>query len=226
MHRTILCYGDSNTWGYVPSNYINPIIHRYSRAIRWTGLLQSLLGTQYYVVEEGLNGRTTNLDHFIAPDRNGKTYLPSCLYTHAPIDLVVLSLGGNDLKSYYNRSPEQVRDGLAELISIIRSSMYGKDMMTGPKLLILSPPMIQEVAETFKDENGIAFFEGVTEKANKLVALYKELAKQQNCYFLDVSRTVSTSPVDGLHFDAEGHLILSQLLYKKITDIYKFDDIK
>ena len=103
MQRTILCYGDSNTWGYVPQSPAekNLTIQRYPRHIRWPGILQNLLGEKFHVVEEGLNSRTTNLDYPIPPDRNGKTYLPSCLYTHAPIDLVILALGGNDLKNSF-----------------------------------------------------------------------------------------------------------------------------
>ena len=100
--KTILCYGDSNTWGFVPcqENY-QSCTKRYSREIRWTGRLQCLLGEDFYVIEEGLNSRTTNVDYFVLPNRNGATYLPSCLYSHAPIDLVVLALGGNDLKTYF-----------------------------------------------------------------------------------------------------------------------------
>ena len=51
---TILCYGDSNTYGYNPVNGL-----RYPKDVRWTGVLQKLLGEQYAVIEEGCNGRTT-----------------------------------------------------------------------------------------------------------------------------------------------------------------------
>lgn len=221
MQRTILCYGDSNTWGYIPSNKksLNP--ERYPRSVRWTGFLQDLLGEGYYVIEEGLNSRTTDLDYNVPPDRNGKTYLPPCLYTHAPIDLVVLALGGNDLKTYFKRSPEQVRDGLAELISVIKTSTYGRDMLNAPDILILSPPALQKITETFLDDRGLPIFEGATEKARILVELYAALAKQQDCYFLDISQTVSTSSIDGLHFDADGHRTLSHLICTKIKAIYE-----
>ena len=221
MERTILCYGDSNTWGYAPSNKKNLNPERYPRLVRWTGLLQDSLGKGYYVIEEGLNSRTTNLDYHVPPDRNGKTYLPSCLYTHAPIDLVVLALGGNDLKTYFKRSPEQIRDGLGELIKLIKASTYGRDMLSAPDVLILSPPVLQKMTETFLDENNLHIFEGAVEKSKILVELYAELAKQQDCYFLDISQTVSTSLIDGLHFDANGHRILSYLIYTKIKAIYE-----
>jgi len=87
--KTILCYGDSNTWGFVPSTEgygptanKKPLrFQRYSRDERWTGRLQKLLGEDYYVIEEGLNGRTTNINSLLPPNRNGKTYLPPCLYS-------------------------------------------------------------------------------------------------------------------------------------------------
>lgn len=101
MTSTILCHGDSNTWGYVPSGDYTKGIERYSRNIRWPGALQSYLGNDYYyIIEEGLNSRTTNIDYQVQPNRNGKTYLPPCLYSHSPINFVILALGGNNLKSY------------------------------------------------------------------------------------------------------------------------------
>ena len=185
MQRTILCYGDSNTWGYVPT--INALLQRYSQGERWPGLLQDYLGKNYSVIAEGLNGRTTNLDYPIPPDRNGKTYLPPCLYSHAPIDLVVLALGGNDLKVYFNRSASEIRDGLAELIAIIQSSNYGRAFKQAPEILILTQPLPLPIAEQFRDEQGILVFEGAIEKAKLLVELYAKLAQEKNCYFLDIT---------------------------------------
>ena len=52
--KRILCFGDSNTWGYDPATQ-----DRFDRATRWPGVLREQLGTGYEVIEEGLNGRTT-----------------------------------------------------------------------------------------------------------------------------------------------------------------------
>ena len=52
--KSILCYGDSNTYGLMPDSP-----DRYPRDVRWTGILQKKLGEDYYVIEEGLSGRTT-----------------------------------------------------------------------------------------------------------------------------------------------------------------------
>lgn len=164
MQKTILCYGDSNTWGYVPAADHSQLKSRYSRHERWTGLLQTLLGDNYYVIEEGLNSRTTNLDYSVPPDRNGKTYLASCLYSHAPVDLVVLGLGGNDMKTYFNRTPEDIKNGLADLIELIQSSQYGAGLTQAPEILITTSAIPYPFVENFTDENGVHFLRGLSGK--------------------------------------------------------------
>lgn len=222
MQRTILCYGDSNTWGYVPQHFIgrNVIKSRYSRDKRWPGILQIILGRNYHIIEEGLNGRTTNLDYHIPPDRNGKKYLSPCLYTHAPIDIVVLALGGNDFKAYFDRKAEDIANGLAELIDIIQSSKYGFDMQSAPKILILPPPIPLPIVEKFQDENGITVFKGAIDKAKKLVELYSKLSDEKNCFFLDSTDDIFPSELDGLHLNENNHEKLAKEVADKINYIY------
>ena len=81
--NTVLCYGDSNTWGYAPATR-----RRYAPDVRWTGVLADRLGGGYRVIEEGLNGRTTRWDDPIELGRNGLTYLRPCVESHNPIDLM------------------------------------------------------------------------------------------------------------------------------------------
>ena len=220
--KTILCYGDSNTWGFVPcaENYQSTSTKRYPRDVRWSGRLQNLLGTQYHVIEEGLNSRTTNINYQVLPDRNGATYLPPCLYSHAPIDLVVLALGGNDFKSYFGRNPLDVRNGMCELINTIKSSRYGFDMQSAPKILLLSQPIPLPAAEKYIDEAGNHVFKNLISNAQKLTPLYKQLAVEKNCYFLDLSRAVIPSEFDGVHLDEQAHKICAELVYKKIMEIF------
>src|SRR3954462_1773041 len=97
--KTIVCFGDSNTWGYDPASN-----GRFGPTNRWTGVLQTALGSDYRVIEEGLNGRTTTVDDPIHDHRNGRHYLPPCLESHAPFDLVTIMLGTNDLKARFNSS--------------------------------------------------------------------------------------------------------------------------
>lgn len=230
MRHTILCYGDSNTWGYVAGsrNYQTMYVERYDREHRWTGLLQTHLGEDFYVIEEGLKSRTTNLDDFppknLVPypaDRNGARFLPTCLDSHSPLDLVILALGGNDLKTQFNRSPEQIRDGLAELIEIIQTSKYGADMQSPPKILIVSQAIPLPISETFADEQGRKYLDGGIEKAKKLVPLFRELAQQKKAHFLDVTETVIPGEIDGMHFDAKAHEAMAKCVYGKVSEIFE-----
>ena len=219
--RTILCYGDSNTWGYVPQSDHTLAKARYPRALRWPGILQDLLGNTFHVIEEGLNSRTTNIDYAPPPDRNGKTYLSPCLYSHSPLDLVILALGGNDTKTYFNRSAEQIKDGLAELVDIIQSSPYGPDNINAPQILITTCAIPHPFIEDFKDETGEKFLTGAVKKSQDLVPLYKQLAKEKSCHFLDLSKEVIPSKIDGVHYDEQAHQKCAELISIKIKEIYK-----
>jgi lysophospholipase L1-like esterase len=223
MQKTILCYGDSNTWGYVPQPLTEPTItiSRYPRDKRWTGMLQCKLGDNYYVIEEGLNSRTTNLDYPIAPDRNGQRYLAPCLYTHAPIDLVVMALGGNDLKAFFEREAEDITRGLSELIDIVKSSNYGVDMISPPDILIIPPPVPLSIIETLHDENGISIFKGAIEKSKKLIHLYSLLSVEKKCFYLEDMSDILPSQVDGMHFDCSAHDKIADKIAKKIRLIYR-----
>lgn len=154
-------------------------------------------------MEEGLNGRTTNLDYPFPPDRNGKTYLPPCLYSHAPIDLVVLSLGGNDLQSCFNRTATNICAGLGTLVDVIQSSLYGFNMRNSPAILIISQPIVLPEVETLRDDNAQFLFENAVQKMQELVELYASLAQENGCYFLDITSDVKPSAIDGMHLDQD-----------------------
>src|SRR6056297_2207238 len=121
--KRILCYGDSNTWGYVPLTG-----ERYDETVRWTMLLQEKLGGDYKIIEEGLNGRTTVLDDPLEPGRNGLTYLGPCVQSQSPLDLVVLMLGTNDLKRRFSLAPEEIAMGLEKLVLAIAGSGAGRNL--------------------------------------------------------------------------------------------------
>lgn len=221
MQKNILCYGDSNTWGYVP---IDPrtrppflLPQRYERNIRWPGRLQGLLGEGFHVIEEGLNGRTTNLDYHVPPDRNGKRYLPSCLYSHAPLDLVVFALGGNDLKLCFGRQPAMIRDGVGELIEIVQSTFYGRADRPPAILLVISGPP-QPFAEKIVDENGIPLFRDGINRAIQLADLCEVMARDRNCHTVNV-RHIACSAIDGVHLDETGHAQMAECLASKIRTI-------
>jgi len=124
--RTILCYGDSNTYGCIPKRYdpkspVMPGDNRYGRDERWPGVLNNELGSDFFIIEEGLGGRTTVLDDPIGGEHaNGKRYLLPCLLTNAPIDLVIIMLGSNDLQRKYSFTSYDIAGEIAALIEITK----------------------------------------------------------------------------------------------------------
>ena len=118
--KTIMCYGDSNTFG------TNPHGGRWRREVRWTGKLQQLLGDQYYVIEEGCGGRTTVWNDDLELFKNGRKSLPVALATHKPIDLVIIMLGTNDCKTRFQALPCDIAEGVRQLAELVQMYPYGE----------------------------------------------------------------------------------------------------
>ncbi|MBF9015963.1 MULTISPECIES: SGNH/GDSL hydrolase family protein [unclassified Oceanispirochaeta] len=207
--KNVLCFGDSNTWGYMPGSG-----GRFDRDIRWTGKLQGLLGPDFYVIEEGLNGRTTVWDDPVEEHKNGKTQLYSCLESHKPLDLVILMLGTNDLKTRYSSPSFDIMLSIALLVSIIQKSGTGRDGQP-PEILLLAPPRVEDLSD-FED-----MFQGAQKKSESFSADYESVAAQAGCFFLDTKPLVTASPEDGIHLDKTGHSVLASALEQKIHEIVK-----
>lgn len=197
----ILCFGDSNTFGS------NPEGGRHPRDIRWPGRLQKLLGENYYVIEEGMGGRTTVWDDPLEPNRCGIMALPIALQSHRPLDLVILSLGTNDCKAFFHASPKVIAKGMERLCKEVQSFDYGSDC-PAPKILIVSPIHIGEDMESCPF---VSFDKTAPEKSRQLAACYQEIARINGCLFFDAS-TVSVPGCDQLHMDKNSHLALADSL--------------
>jgi lysophospholipase L1-like esterase len=194
--KVILCYGDSNTWGYNPLTQERLSIHE-----RWTGVLADQLGMDYRVIEEGMNGRTTVWNDPIEEFRNGKEYLIPCLSSQKPVDLVVLMLGTNDLKKRFSVSAREIAKSIGVLVEIIQRSGAGaKD--SAPKILLIAPPVVGKLTG-FAEE-----FEDGFEKSQKFGEYYRQIADLYVCEFLDAGQIIKTSDLDGIHFEADQHLKL------------------
>lgn len=194
MQKTILCYGDSNVWGKNPDDG-----SRFSRNVRWPGVLAEHLGKQYHIIEEGLIGRTTVLnDPIDGPSKNGKKYLEPCLASHAPIDLVIFLLGTCDMKKRFSLSAFDIASGMEHLIHMVQHSESGPNG-EAPAILLLTPiPFGPKIAD-------VARFEGANAIQNHISPLYEKLGKEYECAVLETGKFVSASPIDSRHLDAEGH---------------------
>ena len=191
MQKTILCYGDSNTWGWDPRTD-----KRLELDKRWPGILRTALGNRCWVIEEGLCGRTTASDDPMSAYRNGRNYLIPCLQSHEPLDLVILMLGTNDLKHRFAMEPRDIAAGAESLVRLVLQSNAGPGS-TSPRVLLVSPSL---VTMSVDDE-----FEGATEKSKQLGELYAQVARSNGVAFLDAARLVVPSKIDGVHWEAEEH---------------------
>jgi lysophospholipase L1-like esterase len=192
--KTVLCYGDSLTWGYSAEGP-----GRHACEDRWPSVLQAALGLGVQVVAEGLNGRTTAFDdHLGAADRNGARLLPAILSTHSPIDLAILFLGATDLKPWIAGRAIASRYGMQRLIEIVRGHAYPMGA-TAPDVLIVAPPPLCETG----DPDFAAMFEGGIEQSHMLASFLSDLADAEGCGFFDAGSVAATTPLDGVHLDAE-----------------------
>lgn len=133
--RTILCFGDSNTWGYVPGSNGR----RFPRELRWPVRLQQALGDEWEVISEGLSGRTATVDSPVAEGRNGLPYLVPCLHSHAPVDVLVIFLGTNDVGERFGLPERDVARSVGRLVKVARAAEAGPDS-EAPAILVLCPP--------------------------------------------------------------------------------------
>jgi lysophospholipase L1-like esterase len=212
--KSIMCYGDSLTWGWIPVTEGAPTL-RYPYPDRWTGVMAAHLGEGYHIVEEGLSARTTSLDDPNDPRLNGSAYLPSALASHLPLDLVIVMLGTNDTKSYFRRTPYEIANGMAKLVGQIYGSAGGVGAAyPAPKILVVAPPPLAPMPHPFFD----GMFEGGREKTAALSTQYSAMADFMKVGFFDAGSVVSTDGCDGIHFTAKNNHDLGKALAAKVKE--------
>ena len=207
--KRILCYGDSNTWGWIPSS---AGLERFSVDERWTGILQNLLGNDYEIIEEGLGGRTTAFEDPRSdfPERNGARTLPVILESHLPLNLVILMLGTTDTKEMLNLSTEDTTEGMRKLIRTAKNCKVLKGSLA-PKILVVVPPIIKEGTELT-----LKLFKGGSAKGYGLIEAYGKLAEDEKVFYLNPSQEIEVDEKEGIHLDVENHKKLAKIIYKAI----------
>eukprot|EP00933_Yihiella_yeosuensis_P031015 TRINITY_DN24568_c0_g1_i1.p1 TRINITY_DN24568_c0_g1~~TRINITY_DN24568_c0_g1_i1.p1 ORF type:complete len:269 (-),score=41.32 TRINITY_DN24568_c0_g1_i1:55-771(-) len=215
--KTVVCFGDSNTFG-APGSIANKG-GRLAYKDRWTTILQQKLGPEVIVIPEGLNGRTTVLDDPFnwansgssepAAGANGRRYLLPMLKSHRPVDVVVLGLGTNDLKTRFNLNPGEIAKGCNLLIQDIKNSECGPNGES-PEIVLLSPPAVK-MTEHHED-----FGPNRVEKALATAKAYEELARNENLAAFVNLKEVPLGE-DGLHFEKDGSTMLGPIVAEQVT---------
>lgn len=209
MKKRILLYGDSNTWGYVGGSDDE----RYDEDTRWSGLLARSLGGGYVVVEEGQNGRTTVWTDPIENRMSGLDYLWPCLDSQSPLDLVVIMLGTNNLKTYYANSASDIAASAGRLVDVVKSSPFGRGHRA-PQVLLVSPVHVRA------HPNESMFGKRAEEMSKELAPLYQKAAEERGVYFMDAAPLALAGDADGLHITEAGHRSLAEAFDRKIREIF------
>ena len=198
MH--ILCYGDSNTWGWPPSGW-----GRHPLDQRWPGVLEASLGDGYHIIEAGEPGRTTISDLEIYGEE--AAVLNRHLNSGSRVDLVILMLGTNDIIVRPSQSAADITSNLGVLVGWVQASKEGREQ-AAPQVLILSPPHLeQDSAAQF-----VGLDEIMVDKSHQLKELYQGLAEEMGCAFFDAAEVIRSSSIDGVHLDADAHIALGKAL--------------
>ena len=209
--RTVLCFGDSNTHGQVPGG--TPL-DRYGWTQRWPGVLARELGPKWHVLEEGLSGRTTVRDDPIeGVHKNGRRYLRPCLQSHAPLDLIIIMLGTNDLKARFQQPPSEVAMGIGCLVYDIKELAPGPSGHV-PEIMIVAPPPMRDDIKEWE-----SIFSGAQQKSHRLALEFEILADSLEVHFFDAGSVIQCDPLDGFHINAEAHAALGVALASEVVTI-------
>lgn len=206
--KTIVCFGDSNTWGYNPAT-----AERYPKAQRWPSVLTAVLEAakpgEYEVIAEGQNGRTTVWEDPVG-QKKGSLYLLPCLESHKPVDLVIIMLGTNDLKHRFGVSSFDVAKGLVCLADMVKVSEFGPGNRA-PAALLVAPPPFAKLTGFAQD------FEGGFEKSLTLGRDIGALAAMKGIPFFDAGMVIRSSDLDGIHLDPEEQAKLGKALAGQVA---------
>ena len=196
----ILCYGDSNTWGWPPAGW-----GRHPQDQRWPGVLGLTLGDGYHIIEAGQPGRAVKSGFGSPNEEHSELY--QCLNSSQQIDLVILMLGINDLFIRPSDSADDVASNLGAIVRGIEAIGDGTDS-NAPLILIVSPTYIEQ-----DTESQFAMSDGhMVQKSKQLGGYYEQLANLYSCGYFDAATVIRSSLVDGVHLDADAHVTLGQAL--------------
>ena len=214
--KHVLCFGDSNTWGFIPGSG-----RRYDEHTRWTGVVADILGSDWRVHEDGLNGRTSMFDSVFKGDvnKNGWDLFATVLDSQKPLDVLVIFLGTNDLKQH---PAWHAARGVGQLVNYAlfadTLNPWGEHVFrNGPKVLVISPIAIGEdlINRAINDD-----LVGKHEESRKFPQVFREVfGGMQHVELLDAQQIAEPSDIDCIHMSPEGHRALGEAVAEKIKEM-------
>ena len=205
--KQIMAFGDSNTWGLVPGSRTK---ERYPWGVRWTSILQNKI-SDVRIAEEGLCGRTTIFEDELRPGRKAVNILDPLLESQYPVDGVILMLGTNDCKSFYNASAYVIGKGIERCLDILEKYVEPE------KILLVSPIHLGD--DVWHPDKDPEFDTDSVSTSKELKKVYETIARKRGTGFLAASDYVHPSPVDDEHMDQDGHKIFADVVYRKLEEM-------
>lgn len=201
--KKILCFGDSNTYGFIPGSG-----KRYDPNTRWTGILKKIGAGKFEVIEAGCNNRTAFIDNPAGKMQTGYKILPELLQKE--LDCVILAIGINDLQFFFNPSLDEVKNGIKNLIRIVR------EKCPDASIILASPAKLTN--DLLNGFFACQFNKSSIEKSLQLGTIYKAAAEETGCHFIDLDKITEVSPLDGLHFSPEAHAKIAHAIFEMLSD--------
>ncbi|MDQ1914796.1 SGNH/GDSL hydrolase family protein [Paenibacillus sp. GD4] len=211
MKKMILCFGDSNTWGYNAETD-----SRFDEETRWTGLLANLLGSSYRVIEEGLPGRTSVFEDPLFEGLSGFNYIYPCMMSHSPLDMVIIMLGTNDTKQRFGVTSYNIAQGITRLAVKAKGIAAGRNGKT-PEVLVVCPAPIGP--QYIDSKVGSAMGLSCSEKSEGLSSHLAVLLEGSGIHYADARDQVVMNEIDYMHLDAEGHRKMAAFMFHQVKRI-------
>ena len=186
--KRILCFGDSNTYGFDGRSYIGS---RYPETVRWTAVLKE---RGWDIVNEGVSGREIPaLDSDIAQ-------AVQTVEEAGPLDLMVIMLGGNDLLQYPGFTAQDVADRMEHFLEHLHERL--------PDLPVLLLPPVPMQRGAWVGEERL-----LVESAH-LCDRYQHLSERLGVFFADTSSWNVKLAFDGVHFSEAGHVTFAERMHR------------
>ena len=191
----VLFFGDSNTYGYDPSDFLGG---RYPASVRWADRLAERLEGRGNILAAGQNGRC------VPAIPEDVYYLEPMLQKAGDIDVFACMLGTNDVWLTQRPDAAAAERHMDAFLSWLKTRENIRE------ILLIAPPAAEVT------EDGMQKFAAETKK---LPALYRQLAEKHNVKYVDADQWHIPMGYDGVHFSEEGHRIFAEKMYPVLQDM-------
>ncbi len=193
--KRIVCFGDSNVYGYDPRSYLGD---RYPPDVRWTGLLEA---AGWQVINEGFNGQ-----EIPTMEWEREHWCQRLRLARSP-DWALVMLGGNDLLCH----PRFTAEDVAERMRVMLSRLLDVSDQNKTRFLLVAPPPMQPGAWVTETR--------LLRESARFAPCYRRVADELGILFVDAGQWGIDLAFDGVHFLPAGHRTFARRLRQGIEEL-------